>query len=302
MTWRTTERDWTPAPPVRSVSAARSPASVLAAVSVLAVVSILAAACGSADQADLDTGRADEQQPMASASATVPPACTPPTDDGPATPVPATDPPTTGDPPTTEPAATDPPTTEPAATDPPTTGADEVVQSRQAALSALGYWLGPADGVIGPNTAHAVTAFQKAEQLERTGSFDAATVDRLATASRPQARDSAGDVMEVDLARQILMVVSGGQVAWTFDIATGASDTPTPTGEFSIYREIDGIRHAPLGTLYRPKYFNGGVALHGYTSVPAQPASHGCVRLTYAAMDFVWESDLAPLGTVVAVY
>ena len=36
---------------------------------------------------------------------------------------------------------------------------------------------------------------------------------------------------------------------WVFDIATGAAATPTPAGQYEIYSEIDGYRHAPLGTL-----------------------------------------------------
>ena len=31
--------------------------------------------------------------------------------------------------------------------------------------------------------------------------------------------------------------------------------------------------------MYRPNYFYGGYAVHGMTSVPAYPASHGCVRM-----------------------
>jgi lipoprotein-anchoring transpeptidase ErfK/SrfK len=31
--------------------------------------------------------------------------------------------------------------------------------------------------------------------------------------------------------------------------------------------------------LWYPLYFLRGFALHGYPSVPAYPASHGCVRL-----------------------
>ncbi|MGH1491481.1 MAG: L,D-transpeptidase family protein [Acidimicrobiales bacterium] len=169
-------------------------------------------------------------------------------------------------------------------------------------LDELGYWLGDVDGVMGSMTSHAVTAFQKAEGLTRTGEFDNATLERLPIATRPRPRTGAGYVLEVDLERQILMVVSDGAVSWVFDIATGAAATPTPEGEFTTYKEIDGFRHAPLGTLYRPKYFNGGIALHGYTSVPSQPASHGCVRLTYPAMDFMWEAGLAPLGSTVLVY
>jgi lipoprotein-anchoring transpeptidase ErfK/SrfK len=31
--------------------------------------------------------------------------------------------------------------------------------------------------------------------------------------------------------------------------------------------------------LYFPSYFLRGFAVHGYPSVPAYPASHGCVRI-----------------------
>ncbi len=183
-----------------------------------------------------------------------------------------------------------------------TTPSDPLLAAQQQRLSDLGYWLGAVDGRFGSMTAHAVTAFQKAEGLPRTGELDATTVERLAAAVTPPARSESGTVLEVDLAHQILLVAVDGTVTRIYDIATGASATPTPAGRFEIYNQIDGYRHAPLGTLYRPKYFNGGIALHGYTSVPTQPASHGCVRLTYPAMDDLWASGRAPLGTPVWVY
>ena len=34
-----------------------------------------------------------------------------------------------------------------------------------------------------------------------------------------------------------------------------------------------------LGALYNPFYFNKGIAVHGYQSVPPTPASHGCSRI-----------------------
>jgi lipoprotein-anchoring transpeptidase ErfK/SrfK len=36
--------------------------------------------------------------------------------------------------------------------------------------------------------------------------------------------------------------------------------------------------------------------------VPPYPASHGCVRLSNAAMDFFWNQYLAPIGSPVWVY
>ena len=57
-----------------------------------------------------------------------------------------------------------------------------------------------------------------------------------------------------------------------------------------MVRRIDGIREAPLGSLYRPLYFHLGWAVHGSTSVPGYPASHGCVRTSYADQDFIFET------------
>jgi len=69
-----------------------------------------------------------------------------------------------------------------------------------------------------------------------------------------------------------------------------------------VFRQVDGYDRSPLGVLYRPKYFYEGVAVHGYPSVPAYPASHGCVRVTDQAIDWLWSSGAMPIGTAVWVY
>jgi len=33
-------------------------------------------------------------------------------------------------------------------------------------------------------------------------------------------------------------------------------------------------------------YFYGGYAIHGSASVPAQPASHGCIRISLASAEW----------------
>ena len=53
----------------------------------------------------------------------------------------------------------------------------------------------------------------------------------------------------------------------------------TPTGRFEFYRKYKGTEKGDLGDLYNPVYFKGGVAVHGYSSVPTTPASHGCTRI-----------------------
>ncbi|MGV3759937.1 MAG: L,D-transpeptidase family protein [Actinomycetota bacterium] len=217
--------------------------------------------------------------------------------------------------PTTTPTAPTTTTTEPAAAD----GTLELgesgpeVQGLQQRLSDRGFWLGSPDGTYGQLTRQAVMAFQKANGLSRDGVAGPATLAALDTAGPVVPREPIGNHLEIDLARQILIVVEGGATKWVLNTSTGNGEAyaspgggtavaATPPGAFTIYREIDGLREAPLGTLYRPKYFNGGIAIHGSGSIPAFPASHGCARLTNSAMDLLWGSGLATVGTPVAVY
>jgi peptidoglycan hydrolase-like protein with peptidoglycan-binding domain len=258
----------------------------------------------------------------AASPTTLPPAAAP----TPSTAAPSTSAPTTSAPSTPAPSTSAPSTSAPSTSAPPTSpppdAADAVlrleasgpaVQELQQRLSDLGFWLGEIDGHYGQLTRQAVMAFQKAEGLDRDGVAGPDTRGKLPTASRPTPRTAEGDHIEVDLERQLLLVVRGGQVQWAFNTSTGngeAYDRPsggtgvarTPRGDFEIERQINGVREAELGVLYRPKYFHGGIAVHGSGSVPAQPASHGCVRLTNAAMDLLWASDVARVGTEVHVY
>jgi peptidoglycan hydrolase-like protein with peptidoglycan-binding domain len=205
---------------------------------------------------------------------------------------------------TTAPPPVVPPAVTPVPAGPLAVGAegDEVAQLQQR-LWEMGYWLPGIDGIYASGTKHAVIAFQKANGLPRTGQADAATLAAMATAPRPAARHpQPGRTLEVDLGRQILLVISGGHVDMVLDISSGKRSTPTPTGSYVIQRQIDGLRISDLGELWRPKYFTGGYALHGSSSVPTSAASHGCVRLTNAEIDWVWSSGVAPVGTPISLY
>ena len=179
-------------------------------------------------------------------------------------------------------------------------GAD--VLALQQRLVALGYWLGTPDGSYGSATTHAVTAFQKTAGLSRDGTAGSAVLAALDRATRSAPRSAVGCTVEVDLTRQVLLLAVDGRVQWVFDTSTGRVPGTTPTGHFTVLRQVDGYDQGPLGVLYRPKYFNGGVAIHGYPSVPPYPASHGCVRVTDAAIDWLWTNNALPLGQPVWVY
>ena len=181
-------------------------------------------------------------------------------------------------------------------------GEGDDVLALQQRLTELGYWLGAPDGVFGDATFHAVVALQKVAGISRDGIVGPVTEAALAEGTRPDARSSSGRVVEIDLDTQVLLAVEGGAVVHVFDTSTGRVAGTTPIGQWTVTREIDGLRESELGLLYRPKYFYGGVAVHGYTSVPPYPASHGCVRVTYPAMDAIWADGLMPIGTPVWVY
>lgn len=176
------------------------------------------------------------------------------------------------------------------------------VRDLQERLVGLGYWMPLIDGDYGPSTEQAVMAFQKVEGIEADGVAGPETLAALTVAVPPTPANPDVPGIEIDLERQVMFVVHSGAVAVALNTSTGRAGWRTRPGTFNIYRQIDGWRHAPLGTLYRPKYFNGGIAMHGSSSIPNHPASHGCARLSNAAMDMIWEHDLAPVGTTVTVY
>jgi peptidoglycan hydrolase-like protein with peptidoglycan-binding domain len=210
---------------------------------------------------------------------------------------------TTTEPPTT---TTAPPTTT-TTTEPPPVVEEEVadpdVTALQTRLSELGYWLGEPDGNYGHLTRQAVMAFQKANGLSRDGEAGPVTMEALAVATGPPAAQvTPGDGLEIDIERQIILVVDDGVTRFVLNTSTGRSGWTTWTGDYVVERTIDGWRHAPLGDLYRPAYFHGGQAVHGAASIPGHPASHGCARVSIPAMDMLWADGFAVRGVPVTVY
>lgn len=175
------------------------------------------------------------------------------------------------------------------------------VSAMQSRLGQLGFFVS-ADGAYGFNSFHAVMAFQKFYGLGRDGVAGPQTLRHINLVGRPNARSRSGRVIEVDLARQVVLLVNGGYVHHVFNTSTGDASHRTPRGTFKIFRHINGLRISPLGKLWRPKYFNRGIAMHGSPSVPAYAASHGCVRLTDPEIDFLWGTPWGRIGTKVWVY
>ncbi|BAN00552.1 hypothetical protein YM304_02380 [Ilumatobacter coccineus YM16-304] len=192
----------------------------------------------------------------------------------------------------------------------------------QLRLLQLGFWVQAADGDYGLTTRQGVMAFQKYMGFDDPdGRVDEQTAQALTTETvRPHARANSGTLVEVDKGKQLLYFVIDGKTEWILNASTGNGEsytepdqnTPgeiitgvslTPSGLHEVNRQRpDGWWEGDLGEIYRPKYFVGGVAVHGSNSIPNYPASHGCVRVSVPAMDWIWDSEIMPLHTPVWVH
>jgi peptidoglycan hydrolase-like protein with peptidoglycan-binding domain len=187
------------------------------------------------------------------------------------------------------------------------------VLALQLKLAQTGYWIGNANGHFTDLTQQAVYALQKANGLTRDGVVNRWTAAALDRAVLPTPVTTTGLVLEISLSKQILMIVQDHRVVKIFNISSGGgysyataegfkTNAITPTGTFHVYYQVNKWDIGPLGGLYRPKYFTGGIAVHGSYLVPPTPASHGCIRVSLAAMDWLWASPYIPMGTRVVVY
>ena len=184
------------------------------------------------------------------------------------------------------------------------------VREAERRLAELGYWTGPIDGVLDPATKSALIAFQKWEGRPVTGKLTLDELDAIRTATPPKARDVGYAHVEVDIDRQVLLIVNDDDSVRVLHTSTGSgkpfmdqgqmSVAYTPRGRFVVYDKTFGWEDGVLGSVYYANYISGGVAIHGYLSVPTQPASHGCIRIPMFAAREV--SKLLPVGTIVLVY
>ncbi len=185
------------------------------------------------------------------------------------------------------------------------------VTALEQRLTALKYDAGKVDDAFDAATGHAVMAFQKATGLPRTGRATDDVIAALQTAAEqpPMLAEGGPNRVEIDLKRQILLIYKDGSLLRVLSASTGnnkrycvdgrCATAVTPGGSFKVTRKIRGLRVSRLGKLYNPLYFNGGIAIHGSPSVPAGPASHGCVRIPMHVS--LWFFDTVPSGTPVYV-
>ncbi|MBX3313027.1 MAG: murein L,D-transpeptidase [Actinobacteria bacterium] len=186
----------------------------------------------------------------------------------------------------------------------------------QQALKDQHYDPGEVDGKFGRQVTMAVWAFQALHGLPKDGIVTPELETLiLSKPAQEMLRPELGPThTEVDLTRQVLIVwrdgaptlithvSSGSQVPYCEETDQGQNcgNAVTPLGVYHYQRRIEGWREAPLGRLYNPVYFNGGIAVHGAPSVPDHPASHGCVRIPMHIAEYF--PSLVANGETIEVY
>lgn len=184
------------------------------------------------------------------------------------------------------------------------------IKEAEGRLSDMGYWTGAVDGVFDSRSRSALLAFQKYERRDVTGRLTLDELHAIRHAASPKARELGYAHVEVDLDRQVLLLVDENRRVRILPVSTG-NDQPfkaegqtsiayTPRGRFLVYEKESGWGTGPLGAMYYSNYISGGVAIHGSPNVPTDPASHGCIRIPMFSARAV--SKLMPVGTIVLVY
>ncbi|HKR14050.1 MAG TPA: L,D-transpeptidase family protein [Pyrinomonadaceae bacterium] len=185
------------------------------------------------------------------------------------------------------------------------------LKSAEQRLAEMGYSTGPVDGSIDSTTRSGLAVFQKWEGRKITGQLTRSEFDAIMSAEAPEPKDPGYAHVEVDVDRQVLLLVGDdGAIKKILPVSTGSNKqynekgnrglAYTPRGRFRIYNKIAGWRKSPLGLLYYPSYFSDGIAIHGNPSVPHSAQSHGCVRIPMSAA--VEMSRNLPVGTIVLIY
>jgi peptidoglycan hydrolase-like protein with peptidoglycan-binding domain len=174
-----------------------------------------------------------------------------------------------------------------------------IVRAYQHRLTDLRFDPGPEDGNYGEATQYAVQTVQKLYGLPVTGRLGSREALALAAFQYPAPLQANGEPnrTEIDVTKQVLTLYANNQPRLVTTTSTGSGQhycyssprvnptryicevATTPSGRYTYTRWVKGWDKSPLGQLFQPYYFNGGIAVHGYPQVPTTAASHGCARI-----------------------
>jgi L,D-transpeptidase catalytic domain len=194
------------------------------------------------------------------------------------------------------------------------------VQAYEQRMADIRFDPGPVDGIYDQKTVYAAQTLQKYGGAVPNGRLTDGDVFALNffQFKQPLAAPPEPNRTEVDITSQTLTLYQNYQPRLITTMSSGSGvnycyntprdnptshvceDANTPSGRYSFYEFRAGWDKSPLGQLYNPYYFNKGIAVHGYESVPTTPASHGCVRIPMHISEYF--HDLVTRGDAVHVF
>ena len=145
------------------------------------------------------------------------------------------------------------------------------------------------------------------------GDFARLFYDPGVTATTTRAKPTNAKRIVIDRGKEMLYAYDGDTLFMQQAISVGLELTPTPTGNFSVYRKLpDSYMQGPVpgvsdqyydlpGVPWDLYFTKDGAAIHGayWHNNFGQPWSHGCVNLPPAAAEQLYQ--WADLGTPVTV-
>ena len=161
-----------------------------------------------------------------------------------------------------------------------------------------------ADGFFNLQTEQAVRALQKASTRTEVDGRIGPTTWRALRFQKPligRWKDQPLRHAEVWLDRQLLVLVSKGEVVKVVQVSTGQPGLGTPAGTWQVQsQDADSYSVQYDAPMPWASYYNGGYAIHQSDSVPEYPASHGCTRVpaAFAKDVFQWLA----IGTPVRIF
>lgn len=153
----------------------------------------------------------------------------------------------------------------------------------------------------------------KSETLVLLALLSFAIVDAAAAQDAQPSQPVSGRLLLVSLEDRQLAVIDGGNVIARFAVAVGATNSPSPVGQFHIVNRITNPtyyhpgsvipsgKNSPIGTRW-VGLSQKGYGIHG-TNAPrsiGQAASHGCIRLRNRDMERLFA--LLRVGDVVEIH
>lgn len=200
------------------------------------------------------------------------------------------------------------------------------VAEAQRILTKLGIPTGPVDGIWGAQTAQGTCTFRQIAGLpvsRRTiTTTDLAKLRQYNAAYaslghiRAPVRNGRTTYLLATRTCQTMLYVRGGAYVRVMRISTGKPGYSTPVGNYllgstrpgwscsTIYPGgcrnhnegvnarylTKGVLYSKYGNMYNKRVITGAYLLHGSTSVPTYPASHGCLRVRVSDADWMYRT------------